>query len=109
VEVEKLGAERGQGASGFEVYDAEFRKNFTSTYGSRGKNYTYEKYSPAYRYGYVLTTDKRYSGKDWNTFESDARRDWEKRYPSQGAWEDVKDAVRYAWDTVRGRTSRRTA
>jgi uncharacterized protein (TIGR02271 family) len=51
VEVEKLGAERGQGVSGFAAYDADFRKNFTSVYGSRGKNYTYEKYVPAYRYG----------------------------------------------------------
>ena len=109
VEVEKLGAERGQSANGFEAYDAEFRKNFTSTYGSRGKNYTYEKYAPAYRYGYDLVSDKRYSGKEWSAFESDARRDWETRYPGQGVWEDVKDAVRHAWDTVRGRTTRRAA
>jgi len=109
VEVEKLGAERGQSAKGFEVYDTDFRKNFTSTYGTRGKNYTYEKYSPAYRYGYDLVNDKRYSGKEWTTFESDVRRDWETRYPGQGAWEDVKDAVRYAWDSVRGHTSRRVA
>jgi len=106
VEVEKLGAERGQGTSGFEAYDADFRKNFTSTYSNKGKNYTYEKYMPAYRYGYDLTSDKRYSGKDWSAFESDARRDWETRYPGQGVWGDVKDAVRYAWDTVRGRTRR---
>lgn len=106
VEVEKLGAERGQSTNGFEVYDADFRKNFTGTYGTRGKNYTYEKYAPAYRYGYDLVSDKRYSGKDWNAFESDARRDWETRYSGQGVWEDVKDAVRYAWDTVRGRTPR---
>jgi uncharacterized protein (TIGR02271 family) len=106
VEVEKLGAERGQSASGFSDYDADFRKNFTSTYGSRGKNYTYEKYAPAYRYGHDLASDKRYSGKDWSTFESDARRDWETRNPGQSTWEDVKDAVRYAWDTVRGRTPR---
>jgi len=110
VEVEKLGAERGQSANGFEVYDADFRKNFIGTYGTRGKNYTYEKYAPAYRYGYDLVSDKRYSGKEWQTFESDVRRDWETRYPGQGAWEDVKDAVRYAWDTVRGRPPlRRTA
>jgi hypothetical protein len=105
-EVEKLGAERGQSASGFAAYDTDFRKNFTSTYGSRGKNYTYEKYAPAYRYGHDLASDKRYSGKDWSTFESDARRDWETRNPGQSTWEDVKDAVRYAWDTVRGRTPR---
>jgi uncharacterized protein (TIGR02271 family) len=106
VEVEKLGAERGQSASGFEAYDAEFRQNFTGTYGSRGKNYTYEKYAPAYRYGHDLVSDKRYSGKEWSAFESDARRDWETRNPGQGTWEEVKDAVRHAWDTVRGRTAR---
>jgi uncharacterized protein (TIGR02271 family) len=107
VEVEKLGVGQGQGAKGFETYDADFRKNFTGTYGIKGKNYTYEKYMPAYRYGYELTNDKRYSGKDWSAFESDARRDWETRYPGQGVWEDVKDAVRYAWDSVRGREPRK--
>ena len=107
VQVEQLGAGRGQGASGFEAYDADFRKNFTSAYASRGKNYTYEKYAPAYRYGYDLTSDKRYSGKEWSAFESDARRDWETRNPGQSTWEDVKDAVRYAWDSVRGREPRR--
>lgn len=105
VAVEKLGSEKGQGGkSNFDAYDADFRKNFTSTYGNKGKNYTYEKYMPAYRYGHDLTSDSRYSGKDWSAFESDARRDWETRYSGQGAWEDVKDAVRYAWDSVRGRT-----
>jgi hypothetical protein len=64
---------------------------------------------PAYRYGHELTSDKRYSGKDWSAVEPNARRDWETRYPGQGAWEDIKDAVRYAWDTVRGRTWRKTA
>jgi len=106
VQVEKLEAERGQSANGFESYDAEFRKNFTSTYGSRGKNSTYETYAPAYRYGYELASDQRYSGKEWSTFESDARRDWETRHPSQGTWDEVKDAVRHAWDAVRGRTPR---
>jgi len=43
VQVEQLGAERGQNTTGFAAYDAEFRKNFASTYGSRGKDITYEK------------------------------------------------------------------
>jgi len=106
VEVEKLEAERGQSANGFESYDAEFRKNFTGTYGSRENNGNYEKYVPAYRYGYELTSDKRYSGKEWSAFESDVKRDWETRNPGQGAWDEVKDAVRHAWDAVRGRTPR---
>lgn len=109
VEVEKLGAERGQGATGFAAYEADFRKHFTTTYGGRGNTYTYDKYAPAYRYGHDLVSDQRYRGKDWSAFEADARRDWETRYPGQGIWEDVKDAVRYAWDTVRGRSSRRAA
>jgi uncharacterized protein (TIGR02271 family) len=106
VEVEQLGPEQSQSANGFESYDAEFRKNFTSTYGGRGKNYTYEKYAPAYRYGYELTSDQRYSGKEWSTCESDARRDWETRHPGQGTWDEVKDAVRHAWDAGRGRAPR---
>ena len=109
VEVEKLGAERGQGPNGFEVYDAEFRQNFLSTYGTKGNNDTYEKYLPAYRYGYELTSNKRYNSKDWSAVESEARRDWETRYPGQGTWEDIKDAVRYAWDSVRGREPRRAS
>ena len=106
VEVEKLGPGSEHGKGGFDAYEADFRKNFTSTYGNKGKNYTYEKYAPAYRYGHDLVSDKRYSGKEWSAFESDARRDWETRNPGQGTWEEVKDAVRHAWDTVRGRTPR---
>jgi uncharacterized protein (TIGR02271 family) len=109
VEVEKLGAEQGQGANDFAAYEAECRQNFTSTYGTKGKDYTYEKYQPAYRYGYELTNDKRYSGKDWGAVEAEARRDWETRYPGQGRWEEIKEAVRYAWDSVRGREPRKTA
>jgi hypothetical protein len=98
VQVEQLGAERGQSTHGFEAYDTEFRKNFTGTYGSRGRDNTYEKYMPAYRYGYDLTSDKRYSGKDWRAFESEACRDWETRHPGQGTWETSK--VPYAMPAI---------
>jgi len=109
VEVEKLGGEQGQGTNGFGAYDAEFRQNFMRTYGTKGNTYTYEKYQPAYRYGYELTNDARYSRKEWSALESEARRDWEMRYAGQGAWEDIKDAVRYAWESVRGREPRRAS
>lgn len=97
----------------FEDYATDFRDNFTTTYGTRG--YTYDRYEPAYRYGYTLATDKRYTNKDWAAIEADARRDWEKN--NQGVWEDFKDSIRYAWDRVRGysaaeasaRSSRRNA
>ena len=91
-------AQRGTGLGRFEDYGEDFRRNFTSTYGSRG--YTYDRYEPAYRYGYTLGSDYRYAGKDWSEIEAEARRDWETR--NQGAWEDFKDSIRYAWDRVRG-------
>ena len=82
----------------FEDYAPDFRTNFTTRYGNRG--YTYDSYEPAYRYGYTLACDKRYAGKDWSAIEADVQRDWEKN--NQGAWEDFKDSIQYAWDRVRG-------
>lgn len=97
----------------FDDYETDFRNNFTTMYGTRG--YTYDRYEPAYRYGYTLANDQRYMNKDWAAIEAEARRDWEKN--NQGAWEDFKDSIRYAWDRVRGysaaeasaRSSRRSA
>jgi ferritin-like metal-binding protein YciE len=83
----------------YDRYDADFRRNYETTFNKRG--FTYEQYSPAYRYGYDLGTDKRYASADWTTVESEARRRWESS--NQGTWEDFKDAVRYSWDKVRGR------
>lgn len=93
------------GPMGYESYVSDFRNNFAATYGNRG--YTYERYEPAYRYGYALASDTRYIGKDWEAIEADARRDWDKM--NKGAWEDFKDSIRYAWDRMRGRTTTRAA
>jgi uncharacterized membrane protein len=105
--------QHNSGFDAFDDYATDFRNNFTTTYSSRG--YTYDRYEPAYRYGYTLATDKRYLNKDWAAIEADARRDWEKN--NQGMWEDFKDSIHYAWDRVRGysaaeasaRSSRRSA
>jgi hypothetical protein len=91
-------APRNVNLSKFEDYDPDFRNNFNMLYANRG--YMYDRYEPAYRYGYTLASDTRYAGKDWSEIEIDARRDWETRH--QGAWEDFKDSIRYAWDRVRG-------
>ena len=90
--------QRTPGFDTFDDYETDFRNNFTTTYGTRG--YTYDRYEPAYRYGYTLATDKRYRNKDWAAIEAEARRDWEKN--NQGVWEDFKDSIRYAWDRMRG-------
>lgn len=101
VSVEQQG-ELGKGTPGFATYEPDFRTNYNSAFAKKGL--PYERCEPAYRYGYTLATDQRYAGRDWPAIETEARREWEGRH--QGAWEEFKDAIRYAWDRVRGRTRR---
>jgi uncharacterized protein (TIGR02271 family) len=99
VEVEPTGAEATREARGFATYETDFRHHYTTAGGGRGQ--AYEHWVPAYRYGYTLAGDPRYTGRDWPAIEADARRDWEQQH--RGTWEEMKDAIRYAWDKVRGR------
>ena len=99
VEVEPVGAEATREARGFETYETDFRQHYTTAASSRGQ--AYEHWAPAYRYGYTLAGDPRYRGRDWPAIEVEARRDWEQQH--RGTWEEMKDAIRYAWDKVRGR------
>jgi len=85
---------------GFETYDTGFRRHFNTTFAQQ-HGATYDTYMPAYRYGYTLANDQRYSKHDWNTFASEAQRDWERDHP--GTWERFKEAIRHGWDEVRGR------
>jgi uncharacterized protein (TIGR02271 family) len=102
VEVESIGTE-GAGAygegRGFDTYDTDFRRHYKTTLADRG--HAYEHWAPAYRYGYDLAGDRRYTSSDWTAIESDARQRWEERH--HGTWEEFKDTIRYAWDRVRGR------
>jgi len=103
VDVQQLGGQQsGQQSSSsarsFDTYSNDFRTHFNRQYGKSG--YSYDQYSPAYRYGYNLASNQSYSG-DWSSIEPDVRQRWEER--NQGTWEDFKDAIRYAWDSVRGK------
>jgi uncharacterized protein (TIGR02271 family) len=101
VEVERLGAS-GMATTGYgtyEVYDPDFRTHYKTTYSSLGGKF--DRYQPAYRYGYTLATDDRYKGRNWADIEPEVRRSWDSQ--NQGTWEDFKDAVRYSWDRVRGK------
>jgi uncharacterized protein (TIGR02271 family) len=86
--------------SGWQTYDTHFRSDYQTRYGSSGRSY--DTYMPAYQYGYTLASDPNYSNQDWSAFESNARTQWESEHPDT-LWDDIKDAARYAWDTVRGR------
>jgi uncharacterized protein (TIGR02271 family) len=54
------------------------------------------------RYGVELQNNDRFRHQEWDAVEHDAQIDWERQYP-ESPWEQVKDAVRSAWDIARGR------
>lgn len=78
--------------------DDYFQQDWQRNYANRG--YGYERYQPAYRYGYELGNNQQYRGRNWNEIESNVRRDWERQHPND-KWEDFKDAVRHGWQRVR--------
>jgi hypothetical protein len=98
VHVREQAGEQAANGSGYDAYDADFRKNFQTNYANNGL--TYDQYAPVYRYGYNLASSERNRGKDWTSIEADARRTWEER--NAGTWEQFKDSIRYAWDKARG-------
>jgi len=88
----------GSTATGFDAYDSDFQDAYKTNYANSG--YTYQQFSPAYRYGYHLANDDRYNSGDWSSVEPQARTLWEQH--NKGTWDEFKDAIRYAWDKVRG-------
>lgn len=99
VDVEPRGGEHATTTRDFAAYESDFRTHATSAFASRRQGYDY--WAPAYRYGYDLAHNPRYSSRDWPALEAEARRDWEAR--RVGPWEEFKEAIRYGWETVRGR------
>jgi hypothetical protein len=69
-------------------------------YALSDRDYRY--YRPAYQYGFHAA--HRYQGREWADVEPELERDWpNNRGETNSTWADVKDAVRDAWDRVRGR------
>ncbi len=82
--------------------DEDFRRDFTSRYGSSGVSY--DTYAPAYLYGYEMASDPRYQGRDFSQVENELRSDYGRRYPNS-TWEKMKDSIRYGWNKVTGKSS----
>jgi uncharacterized protein (TIGR02271 family) len=93
-----MGATSMTDLAGFETFDSDFRTHY-QTYGANS-GYSYEDYSPVYRYGYNLAGDQNYRGRNWSDIESDARRRWEERNPN--TWDRFADSVRFAWERATG-------
>lgn len=68
----------------------------------------YEAFRPAYRYGFESA--HRLVGRDWHEVESELRAGWSdldlRGATRRPAWEEVRSAVKEAWDRVRHRSDR---
>ncbi|MBA3497654.1 MAG: hypothetical protein H0T86_11165 [Gemmatimonadales bacterium] len=63
----------------------------------------YQDIRPAYQYGFESGT--HHMGRNWNDVEGDLRTGWDKvenRSAVASTWENVKDAVKDAWNRVTG-------
>jgi hypothetical protein len=78
VGVEPTWKESTPGAADFAAYEREFRSHYDTALAQRGS--PYDRWAPAYRYGYDLASDPRHRGREWAAVETDARRDWEQRH-----------------------------
>ena len=85
---------------GWEDEDTYWRSNFHNRpYAKSGTEYDF--YRPGYRYGYESAT--RYQNRKWDEVEPELSRDWNTyQYRGTSTWEQVKNAVRDAWDRVTG-------
>jgi hypothetical protein len=87
----------------WETEDNYWHENFTSRPYALGPDY-YDRFRPAYRYGFESA--QHGLGRNWDEAEPDLRRGWESyqhRGDSPSAWDEIRDAVRDAWDRMVGR------
>ncbi|HUQ80867.1 MAG TPA: hypothetical protein VM076_07010 [Gemmatimonadaceae bacterium] len=63
---------------------------------------SHEYYRAAYRFG--AESALRCPGREWADTEHRLRADWLAGEHGASAWEDMRDAIRDAWDRVRGRS-----
>ena len=99
---------RDDWAAAWETEDNFWHENFSSRPYAIGPDY-YERFRPAYRYGFESA--RHHSGRTFDDAESDLKTGWD-RYEHRGdnrsAWEEIKDAVRDAWDRVTGHSTMST-
>jgi hypothetical protein len=77
--------------------EAEYRSHYASTYAGTGR--TYDEYRPAYEYGTRAAAEPSYRGQSFEDVEDTLRTDYLGHNPNS-TWDNVKEAVRYAWEKV---------
>ena len=83
--------------------DTYWKSNYKSRPYASAAGREYDYYRPGYRYGYESAS--RYQDRQWDDVESELERDYAKyEHRGQTTWEQIKDAVRDAWNRVTGHT-----
>ncbi|MCA9969965.1 MAG: hypothetical protein KC425_07110 [Anaerolineales bacterium] len=72
-----------------------FFAHYEAHYAPQGKPFAL--YEPAYRFGRHAAQDARWAGRPWDEVKTAVRAAWETRHQAGGAWTDVHDAVRHGW------------
>ncbi|HLS46896.1 MAG TPA: hypothetical protein VK012_00125 [Gemmatimonadales bacterium] len=92
----------------WETEDNFWHENFSSRPYTIGADY-YERFRPAYRYGFEAAG--RLEDRPWEEIEAELEAGWDRyehRIDATSTWHDIRDAVRDAWDRARGRTGGRS-
>jgi hypothetical protein len=86
---------------GWDDEDTYWRSNYRNRPYASSADREYDYYQPGYRYGYESAG--RYQNRSWDEVESDLSGNWN-TYEHRGnsTWEQMKDAVRDAWDRMTG-------
>jgi hypothetical protein len=93
-------AEDGNWTASWETEDNYWHENFTSRPYALGPDY-YDRFRPGYRYGFESA--QHHMGRGWEEAEPDLQRGWETyehRGQAPSTWDEIKAAVRDAWDRV---------
>jgi len=89
----------------WETEEGNRADNFSSRPYGVGGSALFERYRPAYRYGWESAQHNM--GRRWEDAEPDLRQGWDRyehRGEHQSTWDEIKDAVKDAWDrTVHGK------
>ena len=71
-----------------------FRSHYRRHYEDSG--YSFNRYRPAYQYGYELSLGDRYESTDWSEVKDRIHRQWDES--RLGLWTRYRDAVRFGWE-----------
>ena len=80
-------------------YTEDYYQHYSSTYGSTRN---YEAYAPAYEYGSRMAENPAYRGRSFDEIEDTLRTDYLRNNPNS-TWDQIKGAVRYAWERATGK------